>query len=213
MSSSSETYTPDSLLAGNQQPLVSEAATLAAGQNLTRGTVLGRNLRALGNADADAGNAGEGTIDDVAMGPKAKIGIYAITCIAAGPPAGFSVVDPDGIRLADAEAEVEYDGPIVFTIAAYGAAFEVDDAFTVEVEESTGYATAADSAGTGGSEDFFGVLAEDCDATDDAAPCAVYTGGEFNTDALVFGDEAETDTAETWRESARDRGIVFRTNL
>jgi len=210
MSSSSESFIYDNLRGGSALPLVTDAGTLQLLQDLTRGAVLGRVLRALGDALADSGNTGEGTIDDVALGAKSKVGIYTITCVAAGPPAVFSVVDPDGNRLADAEAEVAYAGPIAFLIEAYGVAFAVGDVFTVEIEAGSGELVLADSDAVDGSEDIYAILAETTDASLEAKVCPIYLGGEFNETACTF---AAGDDADTFRDQARDLGILFRTNI
>lgn len=64
---------------------------------------------------------------------------------------------------------------------------------------------------TDGSQEVFGVLAEDVvipDPPGETGPTvAIYMNGEFNRDALKFGGE---DTWETHRVSARKVGIFFR---
>jgi hypothetical protein len=205
----SETFTPDNLFGGAVLPIPSSGETLELGQNRIRGTVLGKVKRIIGLAEADRTNTGEGTIGSEALGPKSKIGTYHLTCIAAGPPAVFQVVDPDGIRLADAEAEVPYAGPIAFLVEAYGTAFALDDAFTVEVEAGSGEVKLADKDAVDGSEDLYGILAEDTDATAAAAACPVYLGGEFSEAALTF---AAGEDADDYRDEGRLLGILFRTN-
>jgi len=205
-----ETYIPDNLRAGGVLPVPTGAGTLERGQNLARGTVVARVLRALGAASADPGNAGEGSIDDVALGEGSKVGTYVIECIAAGPPAVFSVLDPDGVRLADALADTPYDGKIAFEVSAYGDAFDEGDRFTVEVDEGSKELKLATSAGTDGTEELHGVLTDDVDASLEAKVCVVYLGGEFNSDALTFADG---DTAATWADQARALGFLFRSNV
>lgn len=62
-----------------------------------------------------------------------------------------------------------------------------------------------------GSQEVFGILAEDVvipDPPGDTGPTVpIYMNGEFNRDALKFGGE---DTWETHRVSARKVGIFFR---
>ena len=205
-----ESYVPDNIFSGAVLPVPTGAGTLERGQSLTRGTVVARVLRALGDASPDPGNAGEGSIDDVALGKGSKVGTYQIECIAAGPPAVFSVLDPDGVRLADAIADTPYGGQIAFEITAYGDAFDEGDRFTVEVEEGSGELKLGTIEGTDGTETLHGVLADDTDATDEATVCAVYLGGELNSDALTF---AEGDTAATWADQARALGFLFRSNV
>ncbi len=207
MSSSTESTTYLNLLAGDQQDLVSEAETLDLGQDLAAADAVGKILRAIGVAAADTGNTGEGDISGEALGAHSKIGTYTATCTAIGAPAVFAVVDPDGERLADAVAEVAYDGPIAFLIEAYGVAFAVGDIFTVIVGAGSLEVTALDSTAVDGSEDIYGVLAEDCDASLAATPCTVYTKGEFNRDVVGF---TGTDTYATYQAEARKIGIIFR---
>jgi hypothetical protein len=207
---STETYIPDNLFSGGVLGVPTDEGTLEMLQDLTRGTVLGKILRAIGAAAADPGNTGEGTIGGVALGPKSKVGTYTAVCISAAAPSKFSVVDPDGIRLADAEAEAAYAGPIAFEINAYGDPFALGDTFTVAVGAGSGQLKIADSDGVDGTEDFYAILAEDTDATAAATVCPVYLGGEFNESALTFHG---TDDADTWREQARDLGFLFRANI
>jgi hypothetical protein len=205
-----EKFIPDKIFAGGVLDVPTGSGTLARGQNLARGSVLGRVLRGLGEAAADPGNAGEGSIDDVALGRGSKVGSYVIECIAAGPPAVFAVLDPDGHRLADAVAGVPYAGQIAFEITPYGDPFDEGDRFTVEVEAGSKQLKLATSLGTVGTEELHGVLADNTDATDAAVPCALYLGGEFNAAALTF---AEGDDADTWADQARPLGFLFRSNV
>jgi len=203
----SEIFTYDNLIAGSQQDIVNRKATIALGEDLSRGALLGRILRAIGDADPSAGNTGDGTIGSAALGAKAKVGVYTITCTAAGPPGVFSVVDPDGYRLDDATAEVAYDGPIAFLIEAYGDAFIVGDSFTVEVETGSLYCVQADLDLLDGSAEPFGVLAEDVDASLAATLTTVYVEGEFSETGVTYGP---LEDADDWRELCAAVGIRLR---
>jgi len=210
MSSSTETFTPDSLIGGAVLPFPTKGETLEVGQDLIRGTVLGKVLRVIGDADPDAGNTGEGTIAGAALGAHAKIGTYRAVCIDVGLPAVFAVFDPDGVRLEDATAGVAYAGQVEFEITAYGTAFAVDDLFTIAVDAGSGEVKLADTDNIDGTEAIYGILAEDTDASLAATECPVYLGGEFSEDALTF---ASGDTADDFRDAAREIGILFRTNV
>lgn len=204
---SSETYSYDNLMGGSQERIVNTAATLALGQNLSRGALLGRILRAIGAAAAGGGNTGEGTIGGEALGARAKVGTYELTCVEAGPPARWEVVDPDGIRLEDAYAEAAYDGPIAFLIEAYGAAFVVGDTFTVIVDAGTLYATQATLTALDGSAEPYAILAEDVDASLGAKVTTAYIKGEFAEDAVGF---AGAETAADWRAECAAVDIYLR---
>ena len=206
----SETFSYDNLIAGSQRDLVSAPATVASGQNLTRGALLGRILRAIGAAAADPGNTGEGTIGSEAVGARAKVGTYTLTCnyAPAGPGnATFSVVDPDGLRLADAEADVAYAGPIGFEITAYGTPFAVGDIFTVEVEVGSREVVQADLDGLDGSAEPYAVLAEAVDASLASKLTSVYREGEFAEDHVGY---AAGEDADDWREACAAIGIYLR---
>jgi len=64
-SSATDSYTPDSLIAGNQF-LVTEAATLISGQNLVRGAVLGR-ITASGKFTLSLAAASDGSQTPIAV--------------------------------------------------------------------------------------------------------------------------------------------------
>lgn len=205
----SETYNYDNLIAGSQQDIVSRPATIALGEDLSRGTLLGRVLRAIGDADPVTGNTGDGTISGEAVGAKAKVGTYTITCVTAGPPGIFSVVDPDGNRLADATAEVAYDGPIAFLIEAYGDAFILGDSFTIEVETGSLQCVQVDLDGLAGSAEPFGILSEDVDASLAATLTSVYVEGEFTESGVTYGT---LEDADDWRELCAAVGIFLRSS-
>ncbi|SFP10883.1 head decoration protein [Salibacterium halotolerans] len=81
---------------------------------------------------------------------------------------------------------------------------------TVVGLDTNNEAVAVDSANTDGSEEPFGVLAGDVDATNEALPGAVYLTGEFNEEKLTFGG---SDAAADHYISLRDKGIFLKTNI
>lgn len=204
----SETFAYENLIAGSQQSIVSAPATVALGQDLSRGDLVGRILRAVGDVEADPTNTGEGTISGGALGAKAKVGTYTIECIDVGVPAIFSVLDPDGIRLADATAEAAYDGPIAFLIEAYGTPFALGDTFTFDVDAGTFYVKQATLTATDGSAEPYGIMSEDVDATAAATLTSVYVKGEFADAGVGF---AGVEDADDWRETCAAVGIYLRT--
>ncbi len=117
----SETYTPANLFAGSSMPIVSGKMTLASGQNLSLGSVLGKVTKAIGSVVTGTNN-GDGEVTGVALGAEAKIGSYALVCTAAPSEASandavFAVYAPDGSRLEDAVQGVAYaNGHLEFTI-------------------------------------------------------------------------------------------------
>ncbi|MFH1834013.1 MAG: hypothetical protein ABH877_03225, partial [bacterium] len=135
-------------------------------------------------------------------------GTYTIECIDVGVPAIFSVLDPDGIRLADATAEVAYSGSIAFLIEAYGTAFAVGDTFTFDVDDGTRYVTQATLTATDGSAEPYGVMSEDVDASLAATLTSVYVKGEFADEGVGYSG---AEDADDWRETCAAVGIYLRT--
>lgn len=90
-------FTPDNLIAGSNELLVTEEILVARGQNLTRGSVLGRVKHSTPSSGTPDGNTGNGTCMMVTGGPKTKIGRYRIFCTRAAVNSGeFQVRDPAG---------------------------------------------------------------------------------------------------------------------
>lgn len=208
---SSESCTKDSLLAGTNDNYASKGITILSGAGvLARGTVLGKITKAAGEAVKGAGNTGTATIGAVTLLAGAKVGTYKLACISVANHVGtFSVIDPDGYRLADAVQGVAYADDIAFTIAVVGAGTDtvVGDTFTIPVAAGSGKYKIVNSASVDGSQDAVGILCEDINATSADVVTAAYIRGEFNERELTFGG---TDTADTHRAALEARGIILR---
>lgn len=212
-----ESVSADNLHAGGQIPIVTEAVTIALGQNLARGAAIGKILYDLGVPVADPGNTGDGTCVAAlpSGGEEPEIGAYTATCevIAdAGPPAvvaQFRIVTPrtpQGVLVfADGTAQV-VDG-VELTITQGATPFAVDDVFTFALAAGSGECVQLDSTAVDGSQFIHGVLSEAVDASLAAKPAIAYTAGEFAADHVVF---AGADTAATFQDAARAKGILFR---
>lgn len=124
-----------------------------AAREVAIGQVLAKRLfgAPIGAAGANTGDGGIGTI---ALASLAKIGVYFITCIATAANGGrFEVVDPDGLRLADALVGTAYLCPqIGFTISDGGADFIVGDSFTITVPEGDKKLVSIDFAAVDGTQ-------------------------------------------------------------
>lgn len=180
------TYAPDDLLVGGF-PLLAEKVTIVTGQNLVRGTLLGRIAGAAAAAVADAGNTGDGVFGAVTVGAGVKEGIYRIVCIEPAANAGkFEVLDPDGVNVGIATVGVAFVGPINFTIADGATDFIAGDGFSVTVAAGTKYNKSA-SAAADGSHIPRAVLAEDCDATAADTEAMAYVMAGVNENALTYG--------------------------
>jgi len=207
-----DSFTPDNLIAGNEFPLLTKAVTLQGAQGVVkRGTVLGEITKAIGNPVADAGNTGDGTVTDVSLGSAAKLGTYILECITAAANGGtFKVLDPDGVRLDDADVGAVYTGAINFTINDGATDFAVGDKFTIEVTEGSGKYKVVNSANVDGSQEADCILVADIDTTDGDIVAEAYRSGHFNRKALIFGGG---DTAANHEEKLRELGIHLSDNI
>jgi len=64
-----------------------------------------------------------------------------------------------------------------------------------------------DSSKTDGTQNPFGILTDDVDATTADVQAVVYVAGEFNGAALVFGG---TDTLDKHKQALRNIGLIIR---
>ena len=202
----SESFNKDNLIAGDF-PIVTKQVTIISGAGVVvRGTVLGEI--ATGAATPAAGsNTGNGTLATATAGISAKLGVYALTCIAAATNAGtFDVVDPDGNRLDGAVVAVAYaNDDLAFTIADGSTDFAVGDTFTITVAAGSGKYHAAAIAAVDGSDDPSAILLDaDVDATSGDIIATAAITGEFNENKLVFGTG---HSAATVREALRKLSI------
>lgn len=141
-------YAGEFLVAETNNSISLDVGTLAAGQNLAAGTVVGiasdGKLKALarralaGTAAKTSGN-GNGTLGAVTLGADALVGDYILTCTAAATDAGtFSVVAPDGTVLAPLTVGTAYVSThISLTVADGSTDWGAAAVVTVTVAEST----------------------------------------------------------------------------
>lgn len=151
------TFVPDNLIGGDKK-LVTEEVLIAAGQNLARGSVLGRVKNSTPTTGtADGGNTGNGTCTVVTGGPDTIPGTYTIECTRAITNGGeFSVTDPNGkfigsvlITAGAGGTGVFKSSQINFTLTDGGTDFALADKFTVAVTEGVPDTGTADGGNTG----------------------------------------------------------------
>lgn len=167
--------------------------TVAQGQLLQPGAVLGRITLAAATAAAVAGNTGNGTVGAVTVGAGAKPGVYKVTCIEPASNAGaFIVEDPDGTTVGVATVAAAFTGGgLGFTIADGGTDFAAGDAFTITVAPGSGRYKAWDPEAADGSDVVAGVLYGRTDAT--SAPVkavGILRQAEVVRGQLVWFDDA-----------------------
>lgn len=93
-------FYPDNLIGGDKK-LVTASAVVLSGQNLKRGTVMGKVTMAVPTTGtADGGNTGNGTVTVVAGRSETIRGVYSLECVEAIANGGkFEVTDPNGNSL------------------------------------------------------------------------------------------------------------------
>jgi hypothetical protein len=149
-----------------------EVVTVASGQNLVMGSVIGKITKSTpATGTAAAGNAGAGTVASVTAGAKMKIGEYQIKCltyVASPLAATFEVTDPDGNLLPEATLAAYVSDQINFDIADSSPAITVGDIWTITVADGSGYVKEIQigaSTAIDGSQNAYGILTADCDAS------------------------------------------------
>jgi hypothetical protein len=205
---SSDSLTHDRLFAGPSSNIHSRKVTLLSGQNLTRGTVLGKKVTAGTIAGAaDAGNTGNGAIGTLSVGTGAQLGVYRAVCIEPGTNLGtFAVFDPYGVEVGRAIVGSAFTGQVNFTIADGATDFVAGDAFSITVSAVTEKYLKSLAAATDGSQVPDAVLAEDCDASGGDAEALAYDRGDFAESALTLGTG---HTVDSIREGLRVKGITL----
>jgi hypothetical protein len=207
-------YPIDQLIAGNSHLLLSRKRSVAAGQNLVRGAVLGVDRSSqTATVTVSADNTGDADLSAVAvtMGRQAKPGVYVLKCTAEDTDAGtFEVRSPDGADLGDLTVDVAFSSEhISLTIPDGAADWAVDDLVYISVADDGAVKLSAVDATDGSHEPRF-ILAEDCDASAGAKHAMAYTQGDFNARALTFGTGHAADLV---REAMQRHGIRLISSL
>ena len=186
-----------STLIGVHPPVVIPI-TLASGENLSRGHVLGKVTVGAATAAAFASNAAStGTCGTVTVSAGAKAGVYKVIIIEPGTNAGkFTVEDPGGITVGVGTVASAFSGGgLAFTIADGATDFSSGEGFNITVAAGAGVYTGFDADLANGAQIAVAILAEDTDASSAATPTIAYVHGEFNASALSWDDEDNDKTA------------------
>lgn len=207
------TYTPDALVAGNAHLLVARTIKVATGQNLKRGSVIGKVTSANGATVPVGGGSNGGVVNFGTITPDAtaKDGSYGVAVTAAkdgATGAKFTVTAPGGQAAT---------GTMGVAFSALGLAFTITDGLTINASELgdvyTFTVTAANgeyklsaSAANDGSQTPDLILAEDVDATAGDKPGLAYSRGDFNANAITL-DAGHTVASIT--EGLRAKGIAL----
>lgn len=159
--------------------------SVAPGQNLKGGAVLGKVTADDVTVAYDVGNTGNGTFAATpTLGSKAEVGDYVLVCTAEAANAGtFSVTSPSGQVLAPLTVAVAYAGDHINGTLQDGTNdWDIDDIVTVTVAALGGTYKIYDDDATDGTEVAAGVLRNAVDAT-----------GFVRKPGVIFERSAELD--------------------
>ena len=196
---SNSVFTPDQLIAGSHD-IVTDTVTVASGQVLTRGTLIGQQTASLYAAAATAANttgganAGAETIGSLSVGSQARLGTYRVNLTST---TAFTVLDPTGETVGTGTVGTAFTSAQIGLTVTTGAGIAANDGFNVAVEASagagSGYYVAATGTATDGSQEAknWVILAEDTNTsstgTNAATSAPVYLEGEFDGNYLTLG--------------------------
>jgi hypothetical protein len=169
-----------------------EAITVASGQNLKAGAVLGQITLGAATAAHVAGGTGNSTFSAVTVDGAAIVGVYQGIFTAATKA---NLEDPNGVLLGVVALGTEFSaGGLTFTVTAGGTAHVSGDRFTITVAAGSGAYVAYDNSAENGSNIAAGILFDAVDASsDDAAGVAVVRLAEVAKDGLVWDSGQDTD--------------------
>jgi Bacteriophage lambda head decoration protein D len=157
-----------------------EQVTVLAGQDLIMGSVIGKiKVGAVPTTGTSGTNTGAVTCTGVTGGNKTKVGVYTLRCVTVVASGGvFSVKDPDGEALPEANVAVAYTNPAInFLLNDVGADAALGDTFTITVPVGSGKVKELNLAGIDGSEDAFGILIAGAGTTVTQKQVAYTSGG------------------------------------
>jgi len=193
-----------------------DRVTVASGQVLDVGAVVGKKTMGSATAAPVAGNTGNGTIGAVTLGPAAKPGVYRASCIEPGTDAGkFIVEDPSGTQIGVATVGVEFAaGGLTFTVSDGATDFVAGDAFTVTVAAGNGEVAELDPAAVDGTQRASGILYAAVDASASSKPgIAVVRAAIVAESETVWPDGISADEKAKAISELTALGILIRTAI
>lgn len=196
-----------------EKDYANEAVTIASGQDLEVGAVIGQILTA---TETHAGNTGNGVLGSVTFGSKATPGLYTLTCTATASNAGtFKLTTPAGETVPQLlTVAVTYTSDHLNVTLADGATdFIVGDKFLITV--AGGNFKALDQTATDGTQTAYGILLANIDATSAAIKSAAVVRGEviINTDGLKWNNTITTAQKNVAIAQMKRNGLVFRNGV
>lgn len=121
-------------LASYLNTLSLDAVTVASGENLVAGAVVGRKTRRQAAAPIPTiVGTGTGLMSALIFGPDVQVGSYVITLLATSATAAFSVTAPDGTALANGAVGTAYSSSHLSFLISNGGTMTTGDSYTVVV--------------------------------------------------------------------------------
>lgn len=193
-----------------------EKVTVASGQSLTVGAVIGETVTAGATAAgaAGGGNTGDGTISGVSAAAGAQQGAYrAVITEPAADGGTFQVEDPEGRVIGTGVVGSEFSNQVVFTLNDGAADFVAGDQFTitVDLEGATRKVKEYDPDGTDGTERVKGIIGATVDASAaDVDSFAIVRDAIMKTTGLAWKDGLTDAQKEQAIAELKELGIVAR---
>lgn len=187
-----------------------ESVTVASGQDLRAGAVLGKITLGAATAEHVAGGAGNSTFSAVTVDGAAIVGVYHGIFTAATKA---NLEDPNGVLLGVVTLGAEFSaGGLTFLMTAGGTPHVAGDRFTVTVAAGSGKYVAYDNDADDGSNVAAGILYAAVDASSaDATGTAVVRGPVTVTlNELVFADGQDADDKAAAVADLAAIGIIAR---
>lgn len=212
-------YPTESLLSEAPGQRSREAITVKSGQNLKSCAVLGTIVSGtVASAAKTGGNTGNGTFTLDGTTPLllgAKLGVYALRCIAAATNNGtFRLEDPDGIVLGDivmSGGAGAVSEQIKGALADGATDFVVGDGFDITVTALVEKEVEFNPAGTDGSQIATGILYGAVNATSaDTRGVAYKRDCEHNADIVLWKSGLTATQKAKGTADLKRRGIILR---
>ena len=166
-----------------------EVVTIASGEDIASGAVLGQITLGAITATPDAGNTGDGLIGTVTGDGTQEAGDYTLTIVTADTDAGeFQLVNPDGDMVGFGTVGVAFaGGGLSFTLADGAADFVVGDSIVITVAAGSGKYVELDPTATDGSQAAAAISYSTVDATAaDTSATVIVRLAEVYEDKLVW---------------------------
>lgn len=203
----SDAFIPDQLIASNAPLIVTDNITIAAGQKLKRGAIIGRQSLKTVAAVAASGNTGNGTVA-VSPGSAAEVGAYTLTATSA---TAFTLKDPNGTEVGTVTAGTAFtSNQLVLTVTAGATAFVAGDVFTLTVSAAAGTYVLSVRTATDGSQNPAAVLVDDVDASAGAVSGSGYFQAAVNASRISYD---ASWTVDDLKAALRGVGIFIKDSL